>query len=265
VRRLQQLRPRLRTFGIFFHELFAKEPPWRSAFWLGPMQRRIAADLVGLCDFWLTNHTQAAQWLERHALAVPHGVLPVYSNVGEPDDISGGRLRKIVVFGGPSSRVTAYRHLGESFWRWAREAGFEVHDIGPPIADEAFVNARGAAGLKVHGPLPAEEVSRHLREAAYGLVRYPTHVAAKSGVFAAYCAHGVCPVLLAHDYDGHDGLQAGVHYLAGVDALRAGRADAAAVGAAAHAWYQPHRVQAHADTFKRMLSAPARARQGVPS
>lgn len=255
VRRLTQLRTRGTQVGIFFHELFAVEPPWRSAFWLGPMQRRIAADLGSLSSYWLTNCNMAAHWLRAHSGPVPHRVLPVYSNVGEPATRPAERADKIVVFGGPAIRAQVYRRLDAGFWRWAMEQGLAVHDIGPPICSHDYDRLRESQRIHAHGSLPAEQVSERLAEARFGLLCYPPHVVAKSGVFAAYSAHGVCTLLFADDYQAHDGLVPDHHYAAGYAGVSAGRIDADRVGTAAFQWYQPHRVDAHAQAFRDLMRA----------
>ncbi len=257
VERLAQLRAGGSRVGIFFHELFATEPPWRSAFWLGPTQRRIAADLGNLASYWLTNCDSAAQWLRTNCTPAPHRVLPVYSNVGEPSPQPGPRADKVVIFGGSAIRSNSYRRLGPDFWRWILEQGLSVHDIGPPIESSDYDRLRESGRIRAHGSLPADQVSEYLARARFGLLCYPPHLVAKSGVFAAYCAHGVCTVLLADRYQPHDGLQPNVHYAAGLDALENGTADPATLGAAAFAWYQPHCVQAHAQAFRALMAESA--------
>jgi len=137
------------------------------------------------------------------------------------------------------------------------EEGLAVHDIGPPIRSAEYDRLRESERIHAHGSLPGELVSRHLEQARFGLLCYPPHVVAKSGVFAAYCAHGVCPVLLADDYATHDGLMAGRHYAAGFAALAAPGLDHDAIGAAAFDWYQPHRVDAHVQAFRDLMRACA--------
>ena len=59
-----RLGPRLRIV-VMFHELYASGPPWRSAFWLGGRQARIAAELAALSEAALTNTQAHARWLEQ--------------------------------------------------------------------------------------------------------------------------------------------------------------------------------------------------------
>jgi len=257
VERLTQLRANGTQLGIYFHELFASGPPWSSAFWLRPVQRRIAIDLANLASYWLTNCNMAAQWLRQHGAAVPHRVLPVYSNVGELPMRPTPRADKIVVFGGPANRAQVYRRLDAGFWRWVLEEGLAVHDIGPPICTAEYDRLRESQRIHAHGSLPAEQVSQRLSEARFGLLCYPPQVVAKSGVFAAYSAHGVCPILFADDYQVHDGLKPDHHYAAGYTSLTEGRLSAEAIGGAAFDWYQPHRIDAHAQAFRDLMRASA--------
>ncbi|MDM0043543.1 hypothetical protein QTH91_03535 [Variovorax dokdonensis] len=254
VDRIRQLRQQGARIGIYFHELFTQsEPPWGSAFWLAPLQRRIARDLGQMAHYWLTSRDTSAQWLRRHCPPVPHRVLPVYSNVGELDGLPPSRSDDIVVFGGPHVRSLTYESLDDSFWDWVRVNGLKVHDIGPFADSAAFKRLRSAGQIEVHGSLPAPQVSKLLAQARFGLLNYAPEAAAKSGVFAAFCAHGVCTVLCADRYGTHDDLVPGTHYLAGTRALMREKADHDAIGRAAFDWYQPHRVAAHAQAFRELM------------
>ena len=96
--------------------------------------------------------------------------------------------------------------------------------------------------MKLHGRLEAIEVSKILSNATFGLLKYPVEYIAKSTIFAAYCAHGMCPVLISDVYSEADGLVAGKHYHAGIpdhpiDELK--------IGQFAWEWYQPHSISTH--------------------
>ncbi len=258
VDRIRALRQQGARIGIYFHELFVEsEPMWGSAFWLAPLQRRIARQLGQLAHYWLTSRDTSAQWLRGHCPPVPHRVLPVYSNVGELEVLPPSRADTVVVFGGPALRSLTYASLRPAFWDWAEANGLRVHDIGPPIDTPEIRRLADAGKLQMHGTLPAQEVSRHLAQARFGLLNYSPSAAAKSGVFAAYCAHGVCTVLNWEHYGLHDRLAPGEHYIAGVEALLRDGADPEAVGRKAFDWYRPHRVAAHAQAFRDLMGATA--------
>jgi len=259
LRRLREARPHMRAFGVFFHELYADGPPWGSAFWLSPLQRHIAAELATLADFWLTNREGSARWLNTHAPARLHGVLPVFSNLGESSVNHGDRRAAVVVLGGAVLRAETYHAAGDALFDWVRRAGFELHDVGPPLAEPALAARLAEQGVVVHGRLEADEAARLLSASTYGVLAYPVDYAAKSGVFAAYCAHAICPVLLTRRSGVHDGLTL-QHYLPSVAAMTPDMPAAWRIGQAARAWYAPHAVKHHLASVRELMGA-ARTRR----
>ncbi|MGO4394795.1 hypothetical protein AB4Z46_25895 [Variovorax sp. M-6] len=250
VEHMRSLRTRFRAFGVVFHELFASSPPWGSAFWLGAWQKRIARELLDLSDFWLTNREESGRWLLARRDTMPHRVLPVISNVGEPASIDTDRAPHLVVFGSPGVRANVYQWAGGEVFDRARRKGLVIHDIGPPLQDASLAQRLVRENAVVHGKLAAQEVSQALSGASYGALSYPIDYASKSGVLAAYSAHGVCPILLWNDDRPHDGLVANVNYVAGFEALE--NIDARAVGRQARRWYEPHCVEAHVAALRTM-------------
>jgi len=243
---------KIQKFGIFFHELYAFGSPWKSEFWLSPAQRYIARRLAETSDFWITNREGSAQWLRRFAGKKPHAVLPVLSNVGEMSAYAPRRVPKIVVFGSAALRMATYRAAGSTLFSWASQQGLELHDIGPAINDSEIVSTLQNANVKLHGRLELQEVSKQLSDASFGLVTYPADYVAKSGVFAAYCAHGVCPILISKNYLAADGLLPNVHYLPGLPLVKINHSYED-IGYVAWEWYQPHRAMAHIDTLNGFL------------
>jgi len=259
VGQVRTLRSRFETVGIVFHELFATGPIWGSAFWLNGLQKRIARELARSCDFWLTNRDESARWLLEQGQSAPHRVLPVFSNVGEPDSVDGPRAPRIVVFGSAAVRRNVYEWADGEIFRAARRIGLEIHDIGPSLGEGPLAQRLADEKAVSHGKLPVEAVSRALSGAAYGALAYPTDYVSKSSVFAAYTAHGLCPVLLAPDYASHDGLRPNVHYAAGFESLAPSCIDARGVGRAARLWYEPHCIEAHVGALRTLVADTRRA------
>jgi hypothetical protein len=255
-----------RRLVVMFHETYAFGPPWRSAFWLSPLQRLIARRLHALADVPLTNVERYARWLWRGRLppSAPRRIWPVLSNVGEPAEVAPAAAREpaLVVFGRPSNRAMIYRENGRQLRELMRSLGLTVlHDIGPRL-DEAPPELPGVR-FHGHGPLPVAEVSALLGRSAVGFVNNADGPLAKSGVFAAYCSHGLA-IVACKPYPDEDGLRCGTHYLvAGTAADAAGRA---AASAAARAWYQEHASAALADGIAALLGRTgARAGDGAAS
>lgn len=258
LREIEKRRRHIKTMGIFFHELYAFGPPWSSSFWLSPVQRHIARRLAELSDFWMTSREGSAQWLRRYVQDKPQAVLPVFSTIGEPDSFAQVRLPRIVVFGSAGLRHATYQAAGDKLFAWAKQASFEIHDIGAPVTDRQVAVTLRANGVIQHGRLDDREIGRLMQDAEFGLLAYPVDYVAKSSVFAAYCTHGICPVLISENYAQADGLIAGSHYLPGVPGF-VDFSQAAAIGQAAWDWYQPHGLHIHATTLLELMGANAEA------
>jgi hypothetical protein len=241
---LQQI-ARLQQLGIVrlatvFHELFASGPPWRSAFWLGSLQAGLARQLARRSDALATNTAHHAAWLSAQRPDGPALQLaPVFSNIDPPAVVASFTQRShgLVLFGSPSTRTRALQRLA------GREAVLQalgvkhLTEIGPGGPTPA---ARAWAGpQRVHlGALDAAAVSQQLLQHRWALIDYPAQHLGKSGVFAAYAAHGCLVLNTAKDTQDADGLRAGLHYLP-LDATRQAH-DPASMTHALQAWYLPH-------------------------
>jgi hypothetical protein len=237
-------RASMRSFGVFFHELYASGMPWRSSFWFSPLQRYVARAIAEMSDYWITSRQAAAEWLERGDPGKPCATLPVFSNVGESPAFNRGRSPSAVVFGSAVTRSLAYTAAGPRLFDWAQRHSLIVNDIGPPIRDPQIASLLADYQAKQHGKLAAGQVAELLGAASFGLLAYPSVDLAKSGVFAAYCAHGAAPALLTAPYLAADGLRPGTHYLTGFRDAAPGAA-CATIGESAWSWYQGHRLQRH--------------------
>lgn len=263
-KKISSLRKNFRVFGVVFHELYASGPPWGSAFWLSGIQQKIVRDLARQADFLFTNRDSAAEWLTKRAPSVPYAAMPVFSNVGEPSSIDLevsdiSREPTVVVFGSNTMRKMVYDWNDGEIFAVARQQGLHIHDIGPTIQDTALAQRMAREGVIVKGRLSAEQVSAAMLRAEYGALVYRPNDAGKSGIFAAYAAHGVCPLMLCKDGDARDGFLLGINYLDGFDALGGEKSgfDPRRIGRAARQWYEPHSIDAQIATLKK-LSTEAR-------
>lgn len=167
---------------------------------------------------------------------------------------SAQRTPKVVVFGGAALRLKTFQAAGDGLFVWAKKQGLEIHDIGPVITDTVMSNRLATEGVIVHGRLPETEISHFLADASFGVAVYPVEYVAKSGVFAAYCAHGICPVLISERYQTTDGLVQNQHYLAGIPQSDGTSSNAADIGIKAWNWYQPHRLARHSEVLTNLVA-----------
>jgi hypothetical protein len=248
-----------RRLVTFFHEVHAMGPPWRSSFWTSPVQRRLAARLTRLSDATATSLDLYAGLLRRWGPRRDPVVLPVVSNIGEPAVVPllSARPPRLVVFGGAGNRSKVYgRHLAELAAVCRALAVREVADIGPEIALPAALPAAGGEIPIVRlGLLSEAEASAALLASRAGFLAYPASFLGKSGVLAAYAAHGVAPVCTTAAPPA-SGLTAGVHYLPAAQILPCPdlQADLQMVSDAARAWYAGHALHRHADLLSGLLA-----------
>lgn len=244
-----------------FHEVYASGFPWTSAFWLSPWQRNLAARLARLSDKVLTTNQIIAQILDQLILNkhTPTPSLPVFSNMGEPKQLLplAERPRQLIVFGTAGIRRRVYQESLTSLNQICDQLAIErIYDVGLPLG----LGISHVNGIPViaTGKIGAAAVSTLLSNAVAGFLDYPTHLLAKSTIFAAYCAHRLIPVVATTSKISRiDGLEAGKHYwLTGSSADKLSLATGQAIANNAYTWYQSHNLSVQAKIFVTYIVTP---------
>src|SRR5439155_9802235 len=133
----------------------------------------------------------------------------------------------------------ACRHLGVE--KLVVVAGSAIQMNGDGVAVERIAS------------LSAEQVTRLLARSRAGLLDYFDGYLGKSSIFAAYCSHGLAPVLLASNESQADGLEAGQHFLvAGFLEREVRVADQQRIADAALAWYSSHTLARMSDAVAKL-------------
>ena len=238
-----------------FHEVYAAgRPPWTSAFWLFWYQKKLAKDLVKLSDRILTNKQLYSEILgnlsqESH-LSIP--VMPVFSNIGEPQKISKLSQRQpwLVIFGGKNNRARAYTESSSKISHICQLFGInKIIDIGASTG-LGLTNINGVSIIE-KGKLSNQEIQEIFLNSTVGFLDYNPDYLAKSGIFAAYAAHGM--LIMNSKGSGHkiDDLQSGKHYLM-AESLAQSKSqieEAQAIVNNTYAWYQEHNLASQAQIF----------------
>jgi hypothetical protein len=103
-------------------------------------------------------------------------------------------------------------------------------------------------------------VSELLQEARFGFIAYPLDYLCKSGVFAAYAAHGVVPIVFSDKNAAFDGLRTGEHFLDGLRLrTNVGADHLANIQHQLFKWYQTHSVRTQAIVFDRLIANAIRS------
>jgi hypothetical protein len=251
----RQIQPRTCLVGIF-HELFATGRIWNSSFWLSRAQQYVTNELWRLCDFGLTTNdayfSHLATW--RRVSCNQLKVLPISSNVGEPDTFIPltDRPVQMAVFGQPGVEQGVYSGPAlEQSAAIANTLGIQnVIDIGDRA--KSVPPRLGHAVVRSMGQLSRGCVSRHLLTCRYGLLNYDVGRLGKSGVFAAYAAHGVIPICIGSSAAPTDDLEEGRHFLRWP--FNRVPSDLPEIQRNLIRWYQNHSIAKHADVLNLWLT-----------
>jgi hypothetical protein len=190
-----------------FHELYASGPPWKSAFWLHPVQKQIAIAVAKMSDTCIVS---SESMLEKLQALVPGGkilVRPVTSNFGEPalsvDQFAQRDPHRWVICGGTALVERSVRSLRAIADRIPDAAQprqlFVLGGNDNPTIRSLLVDL-GNVQTDYRPRIAVSEASPILSSCSFAWVDYfhrpgvATAVVLKSSAFASLYAHGVIPV-----------------------------------------------------------------------
>ncbi|MEP6937452.1 MAG: hypothetical protein ABI871_05220 [Chthoniobacterales bacterium] len=190
-----------------FHELYASGPPWGSAFWLRPLQKRIATQISALSDCCMVSNETTAEQLRALNPAAAITVQPVPSTYGEPvltlQQIRQRDPHRWALCGGTALLERSLRSFSQLISKIPA-------DVRP--RELLLLGGRESASLRAAAKelkplrttylpeISAANASERLATCSYGWIDYfddervPLSLILKSSSFAAYCAHGLVPV-----------------------------------------------------------------------
>jgi hypothetical protein len=207
----KQLRRELRGRWITtFHELYASGPPWKSAFWLRPIQVQIARDMINASTSCVVSNVPIEKAIHAYDAGKQIHLVPVMSNFGEPEltEFDAVSPNRWAICGGAALIARSLR-LFEQLHQLIPETFAPEHlDLlggHEEICFSAILDRlkRRRPGLSCHyyPEVSADLASEVLRRSSFGWIDYfgagkmwPGMVL-KSTAFAALCAHAIIPIL----------------------------------------------------------------------
>jgi hypothetical protein len=241
-----------------FHEVYTYDcgPFWTSSFWLSPLQKRIATQLIQRCDRSLTSRENYVRLLQKisHQANLKITVLPVFSNLGEPTNLRplSQRQRRLIVFGHRNTRLRTYtEHLRQLQHICKALSLAEIYDIGQPTG--LNLSAICPCPVVEIGVASTTQISQIMQDAIAGFLSVPPpEYLGKSTIFAAYCAHGLIPILPEASSTSIDGLTPYQHYWVAQPQFDTCQ-DKFAIAKSAQTWYCQHNLAVQARQFARHL------------
>ena len=256
-----------------FHELYASGPPWKSAFWLRPLQVHIARSIAHISDGGVVSSEIMLAQLQRLRPGIRALVHPVPSNFGEPqlslDQLSKRSPHRWVICGGTVLVERSLRSLCRILDKippffWPHELIVLGGSDNPAV--RSLVASLAGVRTDYHPNITAAEASDILSNCSFGWIDYfhrsdvPVAAILKSTAFAALCAHGVIAVFPhrgssisvdGNRFPGPYFISGGQQELPSVD-------DRARVASQIYDWYQRCASSAHLGSgIARLLDLPS--------
>ncbi len=237
---------------VMFHEL--PKLYWKQFYvfdLLNPIQCIVSRRLARLADTVLTSSTRfqsvLSTWIGKDVAK-----LSIFSSMGEPASIIPlrARQRRLIIFGG-SARARIYNNHSPALIQSCQLLGIdEIYDIGSILNLPDY--SQTGIDLRSIGFRSPTEISELLSTSLAGCIDYspfPGNLG-KSSVFAAYCAHGILPILTRYNPSEVDNLYNDKHYLVLGSELAILNLDRLQIVADnAYQWYRGHTTQSIAKTF----------------
>ena len=207
----KQMRSQLRGRWVtMFHELYASGPPWKSAFWLRPLQVGIARDIIDASTACVVSNTPIEEAIHAYDASKKVFLAPVMSNFGEPEiaDFDAASAKRWAICGG-TALIARSLQLFEQLHQLIPDAfapehldvvgGREENSIRPAL--DRLSRSRPGLSCHYHPEVSAEFASEVLRRSSFGWIDYfgagkiwPGMIL-KSTAFAAFGAHRIVPIL----------------------------------------------------------------------
>jgi hypothetical protein len=198
-----------------FHELYAiSKVPWSSSFWNQLFQKYICKKIYLISNFVITSRESFKKVLLDFNPYINISVLPVFSNFGEMNNFHNmeSREKGLVVLGSKETRFNVYIKFQKELNIICQNYAINnIIDIGPKLDKLPKLNVP----IIELGILDPNQISNLLSKNSFGIIAgHSSDFYAKSGIFAAYAAHGIIVFALKANLSKiEDGLIVNQHFV----------------------------------------------------
>ncbi|AFY59958.1 hypothetical protein [Synechococcus sp. PCC 6312] len=238
-----------------FHELYASGSIQSSAFWLHNIQKNLCKSILSISQTSITSKSYYAELLHklRNNRELQTLLLPVFSNVGEATHNKPltERDRHLIIFGGRSKKYSIYTNFVNQLNSVCDNLNItKIIDIGEPISGVSYDNI--TVDVMCIGKQECNTICNYLTNSIAAFLSYPSNFLAKSTVFAAYCSHGVVPILATNHQQVEDNIEHGTHYLTPSSNFK-NLHELQKISNQVFEWYQSHTLEKQTKVFSDII------------
>jgi hypothetical protein len=240
------------TLLTTFHELFAiSKIPWTSSFWNQCLQRLICKKIYLISESIVTSREAFRKYLYKISPFIDIYVYPVFSNFGESNECQNIETRDkgLVILGSLEKRFIIYKKYQKELNIICQKYSIDrIIDIGPKSGKLPLLNVP----IIELGVLNVSDISDLLKKNTFGIIGgHKSNQFAKSGIFAAYAAHGIIVFALDTNLtDMEDGLIANQHFIT-IDSLNI---NSNKISKSAFYWYNNHCLEKQAFSYTNLFN-----------
>ena len=235
------------TLLTTFHELFAiSKIPWTSSFWNQCLQRLICKKIYLISKSIVTSREAFRKYLFKISPFIDIYVYPVYSNFGELNECQNIEIRDkgIVILGSHEKRFIIYKKYQKELHIICQKYSIDrIIDIGPKLGKLPLLNAP----IIELGILESNQISNLLKKNLFGIIAgHSSDFFAKSGIFAAYAAHGnIVFALNANLSKIEDGIIVNHHFVT----INSVDINYNLISKTIYEWYNHHNLKKQSDAY----------------
>jgi len=177
-----------------FHEIYATGPIYRTSFWTYFPQKYLAKNLFKSSDISVTNNKENQLILSSFEKGKKVKIFSTFSNIGQINYYKNLNKRKeiAIIFGGSFQKKILYDDIflnQKRYYNLLSELSIKrILDVGPKVVNlKKIINIP----IKAIGIKSKKFISNLFSKAKVGLIFYPISQMPKSGIVAAYAAHGI--------------------------------------------------------------------------
>jgi len=236
-----------------FHELYANSTfPWTSSFWNQWFQKLICKKIYNLSKFIITSRESFRKVLINFSPYLDIYVLPVFSNFGEMSKYQNidSRQKGLVILGSLETRSNVYNNFQKELNLICQNYCINrIFDIGPKIDKLPNISIP----IIELGILQPNEVSNLLNKNSFGIIAgHSSNFFAKSGIFAAYAAHGIIVFALNANLSKiEDGLIVNQHFVT----INSVNINYNVISQIVYEWYNNHNLKKQTISYSNIFNS----------